>query len=119
MNERVPQLTAGLCDQIASSTGPQDPIWTTSPIVQVLQAKAIKIKSRTVWRILISDGIHILQAIASTPKSNTLLENEHVRRGSIVRIQRMAAGPINDRRQVTPQIDIRIRCTALEQSFFE
>src|SRR5882762_6938518 len=103
MNEDIPQLTTGFCGQIASSTSLQDPVWASSPIVQILQARAVESNGRKVWRIVISDGTHIQQAIASA-QPNALFENGHARKGSIVRLRRMAMSPINGRRQVIPQI---------------
>ena len=102
MDGDIPQLTPGFCDQIASSTSPQDPVWSSLPIVQILQAKAVEINGRTLWRTPISDGTHVLQAIVSV-LLNTLFENEHAGKGSIVRVQRFTMSPINGKRQVIPQ----------------
>jgi replication factor A1 len=105
MNEDIPQLTTGLCDQLASSTCPQDPSWPTPPTVQILQAKAVEGNGRALWRIIISDGTHILQLIVS-PQLNALFENGHVGNGSIVRLQDVKLSPpIGGRRQVIPQIN--------------
>lgn len=104
MNEDIPQLTVGLCDQLESSTSPQDPIWATSPTVQILQARAVKSNGRTLWRTAISDGTHVLQAIVST-QLNTLFADGHAGKGSIARLQHIAMSLINGRRQVIPQID--------------
>lgn len=107
MGENVPQLTTGIFLQIASSASPQDPVWSTSPIVQVLQAKPVEKNGKTRWRLLISDGTHILQALAA-PHLNTLFEDGHAGKGSVVRVHRfMNLGPpVDGRRQVTAQIDI-------------
>ena len=117
MNEDIPQLTTGFCDQAASSTSPQDPVWATSPIVQILQAKIIENIDRLLWRTLISDGAHISQAIVVSPQLRTFFENGDAVKGSVVRLQRIVMSTINGRRQVlVPQIGVA-RCSVFEQPF--
>jgi hypothetical protein len=97
MDEENPRLTTGVCDQIASSTGAQDPVWSSSPVMQVVQAKAIETNGQTRWRTVISDGVNVLQAMVVT-QLNTLFENGDAGKGSIVRIQRFAINTIQGRR---------------------
>lgn len=98
------QLTTGFCHQIASSTSPQDPVWTTSAILQILQAKELDSNGRKLRRIVISDGAHLLQVLVSDPQLNTLFEDGHVKKNSVVRIECKMSQPINGRRQVIPRI---------------
>lgn len=97
MDGDIPQLTTGLCDQIASSTDQQDPVWSSSPVLQVVQAKAIETNGQTRWRIVISDGAHVLQAMVVT-QLNVLFEDGTAGKGSIVRVQRFAINIIQGRR---------------------
>lgn len=97
MDEDTPQLTTGVCERIASSTGPQDPVWSTTPVMQIVQARAIETGGQTRWRIVISDGVFVLQAMVVT-QLNTLFENGDAGKGSIVSIQRFAINTIQGRR---------------------
>ena len=97
VDKDVPQLTTGFCDKIASSTGPQDPIFKTSPILQIFQAKCIGIGDQKRWRVLISDGTKCLQAIVAT-RLNNLFERCLVKNGSIVRVGGLGENIINGRR---------------------
>jgi hypothetical protein len=105
MSEDVPQLTTGFCDQFTSSTSPEDFVRTTSPIVQILLAKAIETNGPKMWRTTISDGRHILPAIVSAGPS-TLFEDGYVGKGSIVRLQGMGVHQVQGKRQVILRIDI-------------
>ena len=93
----IPQLTTGVCDQMASSTGPEDPVWSTSPILQILQARAIGTGDQIRWRVTVSDGVHALLAMA-VRQLNPLFDKGEVRKGSIIRVQRIAANAIQNRR---------------------
>ena len=97
MDGEIPQLSTGACDEIASSTGPEDPVWSTSPVFQIVQAKVIETSGQTRWRTVISDGVHVLQAMVVT-QLNPLFENEDIGKGSIVRIERFAINMIQGRR---------------------
>lgn len=97
MEEELPQLTTGVCEQIASSIGTTDPVWSTSPILQIVQAKAIETGDQIRWRTVVSDGVHVMQAMVVT-QLNTLLENGEVGKGSIVRVERFAINTIQNRR---------------------
>jgi len=95
--DKIPQLTTGVCDEIASSTGPHDPVYSTSPTVQVVFAKALEVSVPARWRIVISDGVHVVQAMVVT-QLNPLFENRDVGKNGIVRIQRFAINMIQNRR---------------------
>jgi len=76
--------------------------------VQILQAKAVESNARTVWRAVISDGTHILQAIVS-PQLSTLFENGHAGKGSVVRVQRLAMSPpINGRSSIANILALQV-----------
>jgi hypothetical protein len=111
MGKGIPQLTAGLCDQIASSTDFENPVWNTSHTVQILHAKAIGTSNQTRWRIAISDGAEVVQGIVAT-QLNPLLEESRAIKGSIVRVQRLRINPINDKRCVIlkPTPDLLHKC---------
>ena len=97
-DEDIPQLTAGFCNQLVTSASTQDPALVTSPIVQIVQAKAIGTNSdQKLWRTVISDGVHVLQAMVVC-QLNTLFENGDAGKGSIVRIQRFTINTIQGRR---------------------
>ena len=97
MDQGLPQLTAGVCDGIASSTNPQDPVWSTSPVLQFVQAKSVETGEQTRWRTVISDGVHVMQAMVVT-QLNHMFENGDVGKGSIVRVERFALNKIQNRR---------------------
>jgi len=97
MDEEIPQLTTGVCDAIASSNGTKDPIWSTTPVLQIVQAKPIETNGQIRWRTVISDGVHVLQAMVVT-QFNSLLENGEAGKGSIIRIQRFTVNTIQGRR---------------------
>ena len=97
MDEEIPQLSTGACEEIASSTGPEDAIWSTTPVLQIVQAKVIETNGQTRWRTVISDGVNVLQAMVVT-QLNALFENGDIGKGSIVRIQRFAINVIQGRR---------------------
>ena len=97
MEEEIPQLTTGVCDEIASSTGTEDPVWSTTPVLQIVQAKVIETNGQTRWRTVISDGVHVLQAMVIT-QYNTLFENGDAGKGTIIRINRFAINTIQGRR---------------------
>lgn len=97
MDDEIPQLTTGVCEQIANSTGSKDPVWSTSPIVQIVQAKAIETGEQVRWRIVVSDGLHVMQAMVVT-QLNSMLENGDVGKGSIIRVERFAMNTIQNRR---------------------
>lgn len=95
--EEIPQLTTGVCEEIASSTGLQDPVWSTSPTLQIVQAKVIEANDQTRWRTVISDGVNALQAMVVT-QFNTLFETGELVKGSIVRVHRFAINTIQGKR---------------------
>lgn len=97
MDEEIPQLTTGVCDEIASSTGSEDPVWSASPTLQVVQAKPIQANGQTRWRTLISDGVHVMQAMVVT-QINCLFENGDAGKGSIIRVERFAINTIQGKR---------------------
>lgn len=92
MDNVIPELTAGLCDQLASSA-----ISPTPCIVQILQSKLTGPHGREQWLAVISDGSHFLQALAIR-QLDALFENGQVGIGSIVRIQRLVVNTIQGRR---------------------
>jgi hypothetical protein len=98
MNEEIqtPQLTTGVCDQIASAN-PTDSVWSSAPIMQIVQAKIIETNGQTRWRAVISDGEHVLQAMVVT-QLNPLFENGEAGKGTIIRVQRFAINTIQGRR---------------------
>ena len=99
MDEEIPQLTTGACDQIVSSTGPGDPVWSTSPVLQVVRTRSFETGEtgeRTLrWAIILSDGTHALQALV-VAKLASLFENGEVRKGSVIRVRRYAANTIQN-----------------------
>lgn len=97
MDGGIPQLTTGVFDELASSTNPDDPVWSTSPIVQFIQAKPIETGDHARWRAVISDGAHVMQAMVVT-QLNSMLENGEVVKGSIIRVERFAINVIQNRR---------------------
>lgn len=96
MDEKIPQLTTGVCDQIASA-GPTDPVWESTPIMQIVQAKAIETNGQIRWRAVISDGVHVLQAMIVT-QFNPQFEDGELGKGSIIRVVRFALNKIQGRR---------------------
>ena len=96
MDEEIPQLTTGVCDQIASAQG-GDPVWASAPVMQIVQAKMIETSGLARWRAVISDGVHVIQAMV-TATLNNLFVNGDAQKGSIVRLQRFGISTIQERR---------------------
>ena len=96
-DQNVPQLTTGFCDQLLSPADAQDHVWATSPTVQIVQAKAIETNGQKRWRVAISDGVHVIQAMVVF-QFNALFENGDAGTGSIVRIRRSVVNVIQGRR---------------------
>jgi hypothetical protein len=96
-NEDIPQLTTGFFNQLVSSTSAQDPVWATSPIVQIVQTKAIEANGPVRWRAMISDGTHILQVMMA-PQLTALFQDRRAGIGSIVRVERFTTHTVQDRR---------------------
>ena len=97
MDGEIPQLSTGACDEIASLTGPADTVWSTSPVLQIVQTKLIGTGGQPRWRIAISDGVRVLCAMVVI-QLNPLFENGDIGNGSIVRIQRFVVNTIKGRR---------------------
>ena len=102
MDGEIPQLTSGFCDEIASSTNPEDPVWSSSPVVQFVQAKPVDIGSQGRWRTVISDGVHVMQAMVVT-QLNPMFENGELGKGSIARIERFTINKLQNRRWAFPE----------------
>lgn len=93
---KIPQLTTGVCEEIASAD-PKDPVWNSTPIMQIVQARSIETNGQTRWRVVISDGVHALQAMVVT-QLNIPFENGDAGKNSIIRVQRFAINTIQGRR---------------------
>ena len=92
-------LTTGFYDEIASLTGSERRTWPTSggPILQILQTKPISCGDEIRWQMVVSDGVHAMQAMVVI-QLNPLLENGEVGKGCIIRVQHLAVNTIQKRR---------------------
>jgi len=108
MDGEIPQLTTGFLNDIASLPGQDNPVWSSSPIVQFVQTRPIEMGQQGRWRTVISDGAHVMQAMVAT-QHNPMFENGEVKKGTIIRIARFAINKLQDRRWVVPEISCASR----------
>ena len=97
MDGELPQLTTGILNDIASSTNPEDPVWSTSPVLQFVQARSVGVGEQARWRTVISDGVHVMQAMVVT-QLNHMFENGELGKGGIARVERFATNKLQDKR---------------------
>ncbi|KAI9466060.1 replication factor-a protein [Lactarius psammicola] len=99
------QLTQGICERLNFGDKDDESLWNSKPTLQFLSIKkvvasAIKAASTTDrYRIIISDGVHFLQAMLAT-QLNYLVEEDRIGKNTIAAIESMSCQHIMDKRLV-------------------
>ncbi|KAH9173515.1 replication factor-a protein [Lactarius sanguifluus] len=107
-------LTQGICERLNSGDKDDESLWGTGtkPNLQLLSIKKVVASAATnppdnqgapttdIYRIIISDGVHFLQAMLAT-QLNYLVEKHRIRKNTIALIENMSCQQIMDKRLVT------------------
>lgn len=92
-----PQLSVGLCARLTDYAGPpDDPVLTETHTLQVLTVKSVGSAGHGAndrFRMILSDGVSILQAMLAT-QLNYLLHEERIQKNTVIRINRMSANMV-------------------------
>ncbi|KAH9071043.1 replication factor-a protein [Lactarius deliciosus] len=105
-------LTQGICERLNSGYKDDESLWGTKPNLQLLSIKKVVANAATNspdnqgapttdrYRIIISDGVHFLQAMLAT-QLNYLVEEHRIGKNTIALIENMSCQYIMDKRLVT------------------
>jgi len=102
-------LSEGICQRLNSGDKDDEALWNSKPTLQFLSIKKVPSSSTPGavntpsaadrYRIIISDGLHFLQAMLAT-QLNHLVEDERVGKNTIAVIENMSCQLIQDKRLV-------------------
>ncbi|KAI9460036.1 replication factor-a protein [Russula earlei] len=103
-------LTEGICQRLNSGDKDDESLWNSKPTLQFLSIKKVVASnnagapgnSNSVidrYRIIISDGLHFLQAMLAT-QLNFLVEEDRVGKNTVAVIENMSCQHIMDKRLV-------------------
>ena len=101
------QLTAGICERLNTADQEDAELWQSTPTLQFLSIK--KISSAQPgggvdrYRIIISDGVHFLQAMLATPL-NEFVEQGLIGKNTVAVVERMSCNIIQGKRCVLCQL---------------
>jgi len=104
----TPTLSEGICQRLNSGDKDDEALWNSKPTLQFLSIKkvpssstpgAVNNTAADRYRIIISDGLHFLQAMLAT-QLNHLVEDERVAKNTIAVIENMSCQLIQDKRFV-------------------
>ena len=103
-------LSGGICQRLNAGDSNDESIWSTKPTLQFLSIKKVvpgtnpgpNNPSATTdrYRIIISDGLHFLQAMLAT-QLNYLVEEDRIGKNTIALIENMSCQTITDKRSVS------------------
>ncbi|KAH9018107.1 replication factor-a protein [Lactarius pseudohatsudake] len=103
-------LTRGICKRLNSGDKDDESLWGTKPNLQLLSIKKVVANANSPdsqgapttdrYRIIISDGVHFLQAMLAT-QLNYLVEEHRIGKNTIAFIENMSCQHIMDKRLVT------------------
>ena len=105
------QLTEGICQRLNFGDKDEESLWNTKPTLQFLSIKKVVASSATNspnnqgastndrYRIIISDGLHFLQAMLAT-QLNYLVEEDRIGKNTIAAIESMSCQHIMEKRSV-------------------
>ncbi|KAH9004999.1 replication factor-a protein [Lactarius hatsudake] len=104
-------LTQGICERLNFGDKDDESLWGTKPTLQFLSIKKVVASAATNspsnqgapttdrYRIIISDGVHFLQAMLAT-QLNYLVEEDRIGKNTIALIENMSCQHIMDKRLV-------------------
>ena len=105
--DTTPALSEGICQRLNSGDKDDEVLWNSKPTLQFLSIKKVQPGSTPGaanspsdrYRIIISDGLHFLQAMLAT-QLNHLVEDERVGKNTIAVIENMSCQLIQEKRSV-------------------
>ena len=102
-------LSGGICQRLHAGDSNDESIWGTKPTLQFLSIKKVVASNpgpnnpnatTDRYRIIISDGLHFLQAMLAT-QLNYLVEEDRIGKNTIALIENMSCQTITDKRLVS------------------
>jgi replication factor A1 len=103
-------LSGGICQRLHTGDSNDESIWGTKPTLQFLSIKKVvpganpglnnPNATTDRYRIIISDGLHFLQAMLAT-QLNYLVEEDRIGKNTIALIENMSCQTITDKRSVS------------------
>ena len=103
-------LSEGICQRLNSGDSNDESLWSSKPTLQFLSIKKVVPGTNTGtannanvttdrYRIIISDGLHFLQAMLAT-QLNYLVEDDRIGKNTIALVESMSCQNILDKRSV-------------------
>jgi len=102
-------LSGGICQRLHAGDSKDESLWSTKPTLQFLSIKKVvpganpglnNLNATTDrYRIIISDGLHFLQAMLAT-QLNYLVEEDRIGKNTIALIDNMSCQTITEKRSV-------------------
>ena len=86
------ELTSGSCIRLHNATSQYDPAFHDNHVLQILSIKPISPPDPNAaprYRILLSDGVHYLQAMLAT-ELNRYVKDEQIKKHSVIQVSKMS-----------------------------
>ncbi|ETW86185.1 hypothetical protein HETIRDRAFT_309703 [Heterobasidion irregulare TC 32-1] len=106
MSSSTPQLTSGICERLQVGDRDDQELWDSSPIVQFLSIKKVSAgiatgssSSTDRFRIIVSDGVHFVQAMLAT-QLNHLVEEAVISKNTVAKLEKITCNVIQEKRLV-------------------
>ncbi|KAJ3997283.1 hypothetical protein F5050DRAFT_1569709 [Lentinula boryana] len=99
------QLSTGICQRIHNATPNEDELFNGSHTLQVLSLKKVGKQTENTnlptdrYRVVLSDGVHFLQAMLAT-QLNEMIVEKHLARHSIVYVERLSCNYVQEKRLI-------------------
>ncbi|KAM6501844.1 Replication factor-A protein 1, N-terminal domain containing protein, partial [Amanita muscaria] len=91
------QLSPGSCQRLHDTVSPYDPILNQPHILQILAIKALtSANSVDRYRVILSDGVHFIQAVFAT-QLNQYVQEKQIQRYSVISIEKMACNQLQEK----------------------
>ena len=97
------QLTAGCCSRLFNATPEDDLLFDQEHIVQFLSIKKVNANNPNGldrYRIIISDGIHFIQAMLAT-QLNSLVNDNSIGKNTVAVIEKLTCNYVQEKRYAT------------------
>ena len=91
------QLSTGICKKLHESLPGENDLFTTEHIVQVLSIKKLSQGTTDRYRLIISDGVNLIQVMIATQLNQLIVENQ-IDKHAIIALQKVSCNTIQDRR---------------------
>ena len=106
MSSSTPQLTSGICERLQVGDRDDLELWDSSPTVQFLSIKKVSAgittgnsSSTDRFRIIVSDGVHFVQAMLAT-QLNHLVEEAVISKNTVAKLEKITCNVIQEKRFV-------------------